>query len=103
MGATLTFAVERDRLVFNAHVRDTYLKKMLALIAEVLSEPLFPTRELGVLKQRMSSELSLEAQDTRAQAGINLSHLLFERDHPNYLSSTEDSRADLLKYRAQIS
>ena len=103
MGASLSFTVERDRLSFSAHVRDAYLKNLLMLITEVLSEPSFPTRELVILKERTTAELSLEGQDTRAQAGINLSHLLYDPDHPNYQTSTEDSVLNFQRYRDPIS
>src|SRR5271165_4964134 len=46
MGASLSFALEKDRLVFSAHVRSTHLKKLLALVSEVLREPSFPQSEL---------------------------------------------------------
>src|SRR5665213_270771 len=108
MGASLSFSVEKDRLVFQGHVRATYAKKLLALVAEVLREPSFPARELAHLKDRMRAEFSLEAQETRMQAGINLSQLLYSPDHPNYQASTDSARAalekltrnDLQKYHA---
>lgn len=109
MGASLAFSVERDRLVFNGHVRGEYLKKLLALIAEALKEPVFPSKELKYYKERATSELALEAQETRTQAAIGLSQLLYAADHPNHQESTERSladlerltRADLLKYLAR--
>ena len=103
MGASLSFAIQRDRLTFSAHVRDHHLKKLLILIAEVLIEPSFPVRELAIFKERTVAELSLEGQDTRAQAEINLSHLLYDSEHPNYQVSTEDSRAAFAKItRAEL-
>jgi zinc protease len=109
LGASLSFSAEKDRLVFQGHVRTTYAKKLLALIAEVLREPTFPARELANLKDRMRAEFSLEAQETRTQAGINLSHLLYPPAHPNYQASTNSSQAavetvtrkDLQKYHAR--
>jgi zinc protease len=97
MGASLSFSAEKDRLVFSGHVRASYAKKLLALIAETLREPTFPARELATYKERMAAEFSLEAQDTRMQAGINLSHILYEPEHPNYQSSTDDVRAELMR------
>ena len=109
IGATLSFAVERDRLTFSGHVRDQHLKKLLTLVAEVLASPLFPASELVHYKERAASELALEGQDTRAQAGINLSRKLFKPEHPNYQESTEESiesllklsRSDLVSYHAR--
>ena len=108
LGASLSFAVEKDRLVFDGHVRAIYGKKLLALIAEVLREPSFPKAEFAHLKERMRAEYALEAQNTRAQAGINLSQLLYPSIHPNFQPSTADSlaalealtRSDLAAYHA---
>ena len=97
LGASLSFSAEKDRLVFQGHVRATYGKKLLSLIAEVLRTPTFPARELANLKDRMRAEFSLESQETRTQAGINLSHLLYASEHPNYQASTETSQAALEK------
>ena len=95
IGASVAFSVERDRLVFSVHVRSIYAKKALAIVADALTEPSFRSIELEHLKDRMRAELSLEAQDTRAQAGINLSHMLYESAHPNHQTSTADSLAAL--------
>ena len=77
IGASLSFSANNERLMFSARVRAENLEKLLSLISETLQEPTFPARELQVLKQRERASLSLEAQDTRAQAGIALSRLLF--------------------------
>ena len=95
LGASLSFAVEKDRLVFDAHVRAVYAKKLLALVAEVLREPSFPAVEFEHLKSRMRAEYALEAQNTRAQAAINLSQLLYAPSHPNCQPSTVDSQKAL--------
>ncbi len=94
-GASLSFAVERDRLTFSVHVRNAFAKKTLALAAEALISPSFPKAELEYLKERMRASLSLEAQDTRTQASINLSRILFKPGHPNYQMSTAESLAAL--------
>jgi zinc protease len=97
LGASLSFGVEKDRLVFDAHVRAVFGKKLLALVNEVLHEPTFPQKEFLNLKDRMRAELSLEAQDTRTQATINLSRLLYPEGHPNRQPSTVESLAALEK------
>jgi zinc protease len=109
IGASLSFSAEKDRLVFTGHVRATYAKKLLALIAEVLCEPSFPTRELATYKDRMAAEFILEAQETRMQAGINLSQLLYSSEHPNHQTGTKEvrtaltilTRNDLKRYHAR--
>lgn len=109
LGASLSFSVEKDRLVFNGHVRASYAKKLLMLVSEVLREPSFPAKEFATVVDRMRAELSIEGQETRTQAGINLSQLLYAPGHPNYQIATSDSRAalekltrkDLQKYHAR--
>ena len=95
IGASLSFSANNERLMFSARVRAENLEKLLSLISETLQEPTFPARELQVLKQRERASLSLEAQDTRAQAGIALSRLLFKKGHPNFDDTTEESQKTL--------
>ncbi len=97
LGASLSFSVEKDRLVFSGHVRASYTKKLLMLVSEVLREPSFPVKEFATVVDRMRAELSIEGQETRTQAAINLSQLLYAPEHPNYQASTADSRAALEK------
>lgn len=92
IGASLTISADKDRLIFHARVRAVRAEKVLALLNEMLLKPTFPTKELTVLKKRMASEFSLESQNPFAQAGIQLSQLLFTVPHPNRQDSTENSR-----------
>lgn len=45
-----------------------------------------------MLKRREEASLALEAQDTRAQAGIYLARQLYKKGHPNWSETTEESR-----------
>jgi zinc protease len=92
IGASLSFSADKCRLVFHARVRAVHAGKLLALISECLREPTFPKEEIRHLKARMNAELSLEAQNTRAQAGINLSRILFSQRHPNRQEDTAHSK-----------
>lgn len=108
IGASLSFSADKCRLVFNARVRAVHAGKLLALISECLRVPSFPQEEIVHLKARMNTELSFEAQNTRAQAGINLSRILFSQRHPNRQEDTAHSklavenmtRKELLAYHA---
>ncbi len=95
IGASLSFSANSERLIFSARVRTENLEKLLSLVSEILREPTFPERELAVLKKREQASLSLEAQDTREQAGIALSRLLFKKGHPNFDETTEESKKTL--------
>ena len=97
IGASLLFSAGSDRLYFSGHVRITHLEEFLTLIAEALSEPAFPARELKILKSRERAALALEAQDTHVQAEINLTKLLFKRGHPNFTEETAASLQNLEK------
>ncbi|MBM3272377.1 insulinase family protein [Candidatus Kaiserbacteria bacterium] len=109
LGASLSFSATTDRLAWHAHCRTDDLGILLALIAEVLREPAFPAKELVVFKKRAEAELSLEAQNTRTQAQIALSRLIYPDGHPNRDEPTVDAlaalgtltRADLKAYHAR--
>ena len=92
MGASLTFTADKMRLVFHARVRAIHANKLLALISECLREATFPQEEIDYLKSRMIAELSLEAQNPHAQAGINFSRMLFPIRHPNRQEDTAHSK-----------
>lgn len=92
MGTSVAFAVSADRLEFSAKLRRENLKEVLSLIVEMLTLPAFPARELVALKARTLGALALEAENTRAQSGIALSHLLYAAGHPNRAERTEDTK-----------
>ncbi len=97
IGASLSFSIVGDRLVFAGRVRAESVEKLLALVAEALRAPTFPEAELAALKARTQGELDLESQDTRAQAKIKLSRLLYAPEHPNWEETTEESREALAR------
>jgi len=92
IGASLSFSADKDRLVFQCHVRAVYADKLLSLVSECLREATFPQEEVEHLKARMLAELSLEAQNPHAQASINLSRMLFAARHPNRHEDTAQSK-----------
>lgn len=97
IGAELSFSISADRLNFFTRVPARHLPELLTLVAEVLSEPLFPARELEVLKKRTLAALALAAEDTRTQAGILLSRALYPKGHLNYSETTDESRRAIQK------
>lgn len=106
LGASLSFSVTADRLAWHAHCRTQDTGAILSLIAEVLREPAFPAKELATLKKRFEAELALEGQNTRAQAQIGLTRLIYPEGHPNRDETTAAAltalaaltRNDLKKY-----
>ncbi len=101
IGAELSFGASADRLQFFARTPSECLPRLLSLIAEVLSEPSFPSHELSVLKKRSLAQLALAAEDTRTQAGILLSRALYPRGHLNYAETIEESRTALISCSTQ--
>lgn len=95
MGASLSFAATGERLRFVGKVRAPHAPALLELIAEILTEPAFPQEELAILKKREEAALSMEAQDTRHQAMLALSRLLYPAGHPNHEDTTDESAAHL--------
>jgi len=102
IGATLTFSVTSNRLLFSGRVRTSHVEKLMGLVVEMLSEPLFAPTELEILKKRELASLALAAQDTHAQADIALSRTLFLPGHPNYMETTDESREALLTVSPDI-
>lgn len=97
LGASLSLSAASDRLVWSARVRTPHLERLLSLICEILREPAFPRAELEILKVREQANLSMQAQDTYAQASIALSRMLYPKDHPNYEQTTPEAQAALKK------
>jgi zinc protease len=95
LGASLSFSASADRLAWHAHCRTQDLGAVLSLVAEVLHESALPTKELTTLKKRFEAELALEGQNTRAQAQIGLSRLIYPEGHPNRDETTAGALATL--------
>lgn len=97
MGTSVSFTASADRLEFSAKLRREHLAEVLSLIVEMLAEPAFPANELATLKKRTLGVLALEAENTRAQSGIALSRLLYEKGHPNRAEATEDMKRAIMR------
>jgi zinc protease len=101
IGASLSFDTTHKRLEFFGRVRVKHLETLLSIIAEVLGQPSFPQSELEILKRREIANLAYEVQDTRTQASIALSRLIYTHNHPNYNETTDESREELGKITSQ--
>jgi len=95
MGASLSFYSTPTRLTFSARVRSVHVEQLLALIAEILTEPTFPEGELALMKKREEAGLALAAPDTRPPAGLSFARLLSKKGHPNWSETTDESRKEL--------
>lgn len=97
IGASLELHTSGTRLVFESTVRTHHLETVFLILSELLEKPLFPADELLLLKKRREADLLYEEQNTREQAEIGLSRLLFDSKHPNYKESTTESKIALQK------
>lgn len=102
IGATINFSAGSTRLVISAQVRAPHLETVLGLIQHLLSEAVFLQERLEKIQMRMSAELDLAKQDTRTQASIALSRLMFPKGHPNRQETIDEARAVLSKITPKV-
>jgi zinc protease len=94
-GASLTFSSGDERTYFRGSCLPEDLNTLLATIAECLGEAAFPQAEVRSAKERINGELTEEKNDTRVQAAIALSRLMYDTLHSNYEETTEERIRDL--------
>lgn len=96
-GATLTFSCGDERTYFRGSCLPEDLSKLLSVVVECLSDSVFPAAEVRNAKERIHGELVEEKTDTRVQAAIALSRLVYDTSHENYEETTEERIRDLQK------
>jgi zinc protease len=96
-GATLAFSSGDERTYFRGTCLPEDLPHLLGILRECLTEAAFPAREVQAGKERILGELEQEKTDTRTQAAIALSRLIYDPAHTNYEESTEERMRDLTK------
>lgn len=94
-GISLSFSSVRDRIFFSASALPEDYETVLALLSECLQRALMDEKELVLVKEREQGELLEAATDTRTQASIALSRLLYSPAHPNYEESIEETKKAL--------
>ncbi|MCI4371582.1 MAG: insulinase family protein [Thermoplasmata archaeon] len=82
IGATLEFHNGEELLHFNGRCTRETAKETVRLLVECLSQPAFPAREVERIRGELMNDLRIEADDTQARAGRELSKLVFPNDHP---------------------
>jgi zinc protease len=81
LGGDLTASVDADRLVVGGNVLATNLRKLLNVVAAVLTEPAYDTGEVGTERDRLVEKLTI----TRARPSVVAAEALATRmwgDHP---------------------
>jgi zinc protease len=81
LGGDLNVGVDTDRVIFSANVLATNLRPMLGLLNAVLTEPTYPTAEVGAERDRLIEKLTI----ARSRAGVVAGEALARRlwgNHP---------------------
>lgn len=81
MGGELRIGVGADQTTLSLDVLSEYAPQALALLAEVVTQPLFPQTELPRVRQNFLRNLSVQLATPQAQADAAFSALLFPQ-HP---------------------
>jgi zinc protease len=96
-GAALTFSAGDERTYFRGSCLPEDLPLLLSIVGECLGEATFPLAEVKTAKERIHGELVEEKTDTRVQAAIALSRLMYDDTHVNYEETTDERIRDLAK------
>lgn len=109
-GATLSFSSGDERTYFRGSCLPEDVSHLLSVLVECLGEAAFPASEVKSATERIRGELVEEKSDTRVQAGIAFSRLVYDPSHVNYDETTEErirdlakvERADLMSFKKMI-
>ncbi|MDB5195249.1 MAG: Zinc protease [Parcubacteria group bacterium] len=96
-GASLSFSSGDERTYFRGSCLPEDISRLISVLVECLGEASFPLGEVKTAKNRIHGELVEERNDTRVQAAIALSRLMYDPKHHNYEETTNERIADLKK------
>jgi zinc protease len=105
LGATLESGADSRDIGVSLHSLSEDLDDVLALAAEIVTQPTFPADELEKVRQQTLTGIRESENDTRTMASRALSELMYPEDHPLRIRTggTEESvsalsREDLEDY-----
>lgn len=81
-GAHLQCSSEKDNAYVTLYCLNKHLEKILPVIEEVIFKPVFPEKELQILKQNQKQEFIVNSEKVKYVASWNFNELLFGKDHP---------------------
>ena len=96
-GIGLSFRSDDDRTYFSGQCFPEDLPFLLSIVSECLSEASFPVSEVSAAKIREVGSLAQSRTETRIQAGIAFSRLIFDPRHVNYMHTTEEDEEQVKK------
>lgn len=81
-GASLECEQSFDRATLTLYCLTRHLARLLPLVQDVLTNPIFPVTELELLKNRTIQNVQVERQKTSYLAAERFSHNLYGATHP---------------------
>jgi zinc protease len=109
-GATLSFFSGGDRTGFSGSCMPEDAPFLLQMIVECLGEASFPEKEIAIERAQQLGRLEESKTETRVQAGNELTRLLYDDKHVNYIESDQSvqkylksvTRKQLLDFRTLL-
>ncbi|HFC00691.1 MAG TPA: insulinase family protein [Phaeodactylibacter sp.] len=90
-GGTLSVPVNLDTSNIVLYSLTKHFEKLLALLSEILTTPIFPEKELEIFKENSKRQLQLDLTKNDVVAYRILTEKIFGKEHPyGYNSSPED-------------
>ncbi len=89
VGAALDFSTSQFALSFSGRALTQDLPMVLATLAEMLREPVFPADELEKLKQQTTAALKEQSTQTRYRAQQRFAELTYAPGNPFYMPPTQ--------------
>ena len=82
IGATLSFRIGSRAVSFDGNCLAEDIATVLALLKEVLDEPVFPEEHIEIFRRRVLSAFELHLHDPESMTDERFDELLYGRDHP---------------------
>jgi zinc protease len=108
LGAMIETGIDSRSIEVSLHSLSEDLDAVLALAAEIITQPTFPADELEKVRQQTITGIRERDNDTRSMASRALNELLYPEGHPLRIqtggtveSVSDISRQDLIDYHAR--
>ncbi len=82
IGATLEFHNSQELLLFSGRCTRETAAETVRILADCLSQPAFPAKEVERVRGELLNDLRIETDDTRQRAYRELLRIIFPKDHP---------------------
>ena len=90
-GAYLNRACHHENATLTLHCLSKYLKELLPVVREILTDSIFPEQELGILVQNSKQQLSVNLQKGDFVANRLIDKYLYGEEHPYGKFSTAEA------------